>query len=401
MNRPVLLAVALAAPLLMAAAPSAHAATASATAAHRAPAVREAPLPNPLPVPYEIETNGPDANRVSLVFAGDGYTKTEQSKFKSDAIKQWTAMTALEPYKTYSGLFNAWAVDVVSPVSGVSGDPTKNVKKDTPLNMHFWCHGIDRLLCVDDAQTDKVAKQVPHANVVFAIANSATYGGAGGPVITVAGGNDLASDVTPHEAGHTLGGLGDEYGGYGAADNPSEPNQPNVSAMTAAQMQQKKAKWWQWIGATAPDGSKIGAYPGGNYYDSGYYRPSSDSNMRTLGKPFNQPSTEALIKSFYGIVHPIDSSDPEAGAAIYSPQKISITTPKLTGADFQIYWAVNGASITQGYGQRSLDLAKVKLTKGQWNSVSVTVRDTTAAVKDEAFRDSKMTQSIHWWVWGG
>jgi IgA Peptidase M64 len=397
-NRSLLLTLALAAPLLVAAAPTQALAAAAAPAPR--PAVREAPLPNPLPAPVEVVDNGPSANRIDLAFAGDGYTRAELPKYQQAVNDQWAAMTALEPYKSYANFFNVWRVDLVSPESGITGDPTRNVVKQTPLNMHFFCHGIDRLLCVDDSRSQALARQVPNADVIFAIANSGTYGGAGGPVITVAGGNPLASQVTPHEAAHTLAQIGDEYGGFGAASDVSEPAQPNLGTLTADQMAQRKAKWWRWLGETAPDGSKIGAYPGGNYFDSGYYRPSDDSNMRTLGKPFNQPSAEALIKSFYKFVKPIDSQSAPNGAYLDRTATVSISTPKLVGTDFQIYWGVNGQLYNPAYGKRTLSLGALagSLPKNQWVSLSVTVRDTTKAVRDEDFRNSSMTQTASWWI---
>lgn len=397
-NRSLLLTLALAAPLLVAVA-SAPALAAEAPAAPR-PAVREAPLPNPLPAPVEVVDNGPSANRIDLAFAGDGYTRAELPKYQQAVNDQWAAMTALEPYKSYANFFNVWRVDLVSPESGITGDPTRNVVKQTPLNMHFFCHGVDRLLCADDARSQALAKQVPNADVIFAIANSNTYGGAGGPVITVAGGNPLASQVTPHEAAHTLAQIGDEYGGFGAASDVSEPSEPNLSTLTADQMAQRKAKWWRWLGETAPDGSKIGIYPGGNYFDSGYYRPSEDSNMRTLGKPFNQPAVEALIKSFYKFVKPIDSQSAPNGAHLDRTATVSISTPKLVGTDFQIYWGVNGQLYNPAYGKRALNLGTLagSLPKNQWVSLSVTVRDTTKAVRDEDFRNSSMTRTASWWI---
>ena len=404
-NRSLLLSLAVAAPLLSLTVPAAASAAASATGfgaaatAPHSPAVRDAPLPNPLPAPVEVVDNGPAANRIDLAFAGDGYTSAELPKYRQAVTDQWTALTSLEPYKTYAKFFNVWRVDLVSPVSGISGDPTQSVVKQTPLNMHFFCHGIDRLLCVDDARADALAKQVPNADVVFAIANSATYGGAGGPVITVAGGNSSASQITPHEAAHTLAKLGDEYGGFGAASDVSEPDLANVTTLSADQMTAQKAKWWRWLGATAPDGSKIGAYPGANYFDSGYNRPSLDSDMRTLGVPFNQPSAEALIKGFYKYVKPVDSQSPAASTYLARNAKVSITTPTLTGSDFQIYWGVDGKTISQGYGQRTLDLTKVpNLPKGKWVALSVTVRDNTPAVRDEDFRNASMTQTVSWWI---
>lgn len=399
-RRAPLLGLALACPLALAPV-TAQAAAAPPAPAHSAPQLREAALPNPLPPLVPVQINGPDANRIKLLFVGDGYTKDQLGRFHQDVLKQWAAMTAMEPYRTYQKFFNVYELDLASPVSGVSGDPTESVVKDTPLNMHFWCHGIERLLCVDDARARQLAAAEPDVNVVFAIANSTMYGGAGGPVITVAGGNTLAAQITPHEAAHTLAQLGDEYGGYGPATDVSQPAPANVSNEDAAQMAADKTKWYRWLGATAPDGSKIGAYPGANYYDSGYYRPSQDSDMRTLGQPFNQPSAEALIESFYKDVSPIDGSTPSTDTYLARNAKVSITTPQLTGSDFLIYWAVNGKAITQGYNSRTLDLSKVPNLPGKgtaWTQLSCTVVDQTAAVRDEAFRSASMTKTYNWWI---
>ena len=250
---------------------------------------------------------------------------------------------------------------------------------------------------MDDSRSEALEKQLPNADVIFAIANSTLYGGAGGPVITVAGFNVQSDQITSHEAAHTIGKLADEYGGYGAATDVSEPDAPNVTTETAAQMAAAKNKWWRWLGATAQDGWKIDAYSGGNYYDSGYYRPSLDSNMRTLGQPFNQPSGEALIENFYDTVAPIDSSNPDQSMYLGRKSKVTISTPQLTGHDFQIYWAVNGTSISQGYGSRTLDLSTVSVPKGKATLTAV-VRDTTDAVRDEDYRTSKMTKTYTWQI---
>lgn len=283
-----------------------------------------------------VAVNGPDANRIKILFIGDGYTQARLGQFHQDVLKQWAALTAMEPYRTYQKFFNVYELDLVSPESGVSNDPARGVTRNTPLNMHFWCHGVERLLCVDDARSEQLAKAEPGVNVIFAIADSTMYGGAGGPVITVAGSNTLSAQITPHEAAHTLAQLADEYGGFGAATDTSEPPNANVTAETADQMAATRTKWWRRLDEQAPDGSKIGTYPGADYYDSGYYRPSQDSNMRTLGQPFNQPSAEALIESLYKTVDPIDSAGPSQGATVARNAKVTVSTPQLTGHDFLI-----------------------------------------------------------------
>lgn len=402
-RRASLLGPALACPLLLAPA-TAHAVAdpvAAPAVAHAAPALREAPFPNPLPAKVPVAINGPDANRIKILFVGDGYTRAQLGRFHQDVLTQWAALTAMEPYKTYQRFFNVYELDLASPGSGVSNDPTLGVVRNTPLNMHFYCHGVERLLCVDDARAQQLAEAEPDANVIFAIANSSLYGGAGGPVITVAGSNALAAQITPHEAAHTLAQLGDEYGGLGAATDTTEPPNANVTAQTAAQMAAGRTKWWRWLGVQAPDGSTIGTYPGANYYDSGFYRPSQDSDMRTLGQPFNQPSAEALIESFYKTVRPIDTASPKQGTAVDRNAKVVVSTPQLTGHDFVISWSVNGKAIPQGRDSRVLDLSTVPSLPGKGTAgaqLACTVVDRTDAVRDEAYRGSGMNQTYRWTI---
>lgn len=101
------------------------------------------------PIAVAMHQNGPAANRIDLVFVGDGYTKDEQATFNASAERTWNALMTYEPYKTYQNFFDGWRVNLVSPVSGISNDPNQNTPRATPLGMHFWCHDVDRLLCVD------------------------------------------------------------------------------------------------------------------------------------------------------------------------------------------------------------------------------------------------------------
>ena len=72
-----------------------------------------------------------------------------------------------------------WSVDAVSNQSGVSGDPGKDVVKDTALKSYFWCDDIERLLCVDTAKVESYAAKAPDADLVVVLSNSTKYGGAG------------------------------------------------------------------------------------------------------------------------------------------------------------------------------------------------------------------------------
>ena len=367
--------------------------------------LRERAAGGPTVIPMHM--NGASANRIDLVFVGDGYTAAEQPQFAAAAERAWQNLMSYEPYKTYQNFFNAERVDIVSPVSGISADPTQDVKKTTPLGMHFWCHGIDRLLCVNDKAASAYSNLVPGRNRVIAIANTTTYGGAGGSITTLSGHNVASGQVLVHEMGHTIGGLGDEYDVPYDTASGAQSEFVNVSDQAAAQMTAASSKWARWIGARSGDGSTVGAYEGANYYKKGFYRPSADSEMRTLGQPFNPPSIEQLIKTFYvsrigqGSIDPIDTQTPAPTSSGISDRNttVSVSTVPLVGASYQISWDIGG-TVVPGATSDSLDLRTAPLKQNVWNQVTVSVKDTTPQMRDEAFRTKEMTKTRSWRVWG-
>jgi hypothetical protein len=346
-----------------------------------------------------LRNNGPVGNRINVVFVGDGYTAKEQAAYDSAVNTIWSEMVKVEPYKTYQKMFNVYRVNVVSNVSGISDDPKKGVTRATPLGMHFWCHGIDRLLCVDDNKAQQYAALAPAHDVVFSIANTKTYGGAGGSVTTVSGGNAQSAAIAPHELAHTLGQLGDEYDTPFGAAAGDEPSSANVTAYSAAKLTQYKWKWYRWLGANSPDGGKVGVYEGASYYGKGLFRPTKDSIMRTLGRPFSLPDAELMIEGFYKRVRPVDSVTPANGSSVDAKAKLTVRPVPLVGSSMLVYWGLNGAAIAGSTGKTTMDVGTLSLKKGQWNQVTVTVRDTTSAVRDEPFRDQYMTQTMYWNIW--
>ena len=71
-------------------------------------------------------------------------------------------------------------------------------------------------------------------------------------------------------------------------------------------------KWNQWIDAATPVptfstvNGVPGLYEGAAYCDTGLYRPTFDSKMRSLNRPFEAINTEQLLKRIYNLVDPID-----------------------------------------------------------------------------------------------
>jgi hypothetical protein len=339
----------------------------------------------------DIRRSGDPRNRITLVLLGDGFTPRQLGLFRAEADRAWRALMEIEPFRTYQHFFNIRRVEVASRVPGITEQRSPLRALPTPLGMHFWCDGTARLLCVDEQAAERLAGPVPGPHYVIAIANSVRYGGAGGAgVTTLAGGSPDAGRIIQHEMGHTLGGLGDEYDSA-----PGDADYPNLSSEDASSMLRHRSKWWRWLGAAAPDGSVVGAYRGAN----GLYRPTEDSVMRTLGRPYNPPAQEAVIESLYRQVDLVDAAGPTPGA-VRGPRRLWVRPVPLVGErQPEIVWRVDGRPVRPGSADGTwLATAGLGLPRGRTVTVTATVRDTTDRVRDEAFRARWMTRTVRWTV---
>src|SRR5206468_10357425 len=111
------------------------------------------------------------------------------------------------------------------------------------------------------------------------------------------------------ESGHTFADLTDAYGDPFPGYTPIE--KPNATAQTHRSL----VKWAAWILPTTPlptpqdpaNSQLVGLFEGAEYQSNGWYRPKLDCKMRTLGTPFCEVCSEALVKSMYTAIRPIDS----------------------------------------------------------------------------------------------
>jgi len=347
--------------------------------------------------------NGPSSRRIDLVFVGDGYTAANLPAYGTHVLSALNALLAQEPFATYSTFFNVHRVDVISNESGVDNDPTQGIYRDTAMDMAFWCGGMERLLCVSVSKAFAYAASAPQADQVFAVANSTKYGGAGytsSDLATFSGGNTYRSYLAIHELAHGLGNLADEYD-YADGSRYSGPEiaGPNVSILDAASMAAAGTKWAPWLGASASgyDGP-VGAYEGANYYVYGIYRPSFDSMMRGINRPFNLPSAENLILEFYAIVSPIDTSGVVGGGPVDAYSVVYVDPVNPVGHSLDIQWSVDGTPVP-GATQESLQVAPVigllGLSPGN-HALSVRVTDNTPLVRNETARATRMTATRSW-----
>ncbi|MFH8368585.1 M64 family metallopeptidase [Streptomyces sp. NPDC018031] len=353
-----------------------------------------------------IVEKGPTADKVDVVFIGDGYTLDQQEDFHADVRAKWTEMSAVQPYAAYRDLFNVWSVDAVSRQSGVSGDPSKDVVKDTALKSYFWCDGLERLLCVDNAKVESYAVKAPAADLVVVLSNSAKYGGAGyndvtskpgyNGIATASSDNPDSDQVAVHETGHSLGKLADEYfyPEYGTYDG-AEPTESNISELSAEQLKSQKKKWYRWIGQTSPDGGTVGAYEGGGYYPKGINRPTENSIMRTLGREFNLPGREAMIAGFYQHASVI-SSGTAKNTVLSRTTKLTVDIPDSA----VITWRVDGIEVTAAKGRTEITPKSLGVrADGREHTITAKATDTTKSVKAPALR-KLLTDTRSWKVKG-
>ncbi|MGV4925367.1 M64 family metallopeptidase [Streptomyces sp. BHT-5-2] len=360
----------------------------------------------------KVIDNGDTKDRLDVVVIGDGYTADQLDQFHQDVKNKWNDFLGVEPYRTYQKLFNVWSVDAVSTESGVSGDPGKDVVRNTALGARFWCDDTERLLCIDQQKVDAYVAKAPQADLVIVLANSAKYGGAGynepsqtlgyDGIATVSAHDENSSQVAVHETGHSLGKLADEYSypgipGYEQYTGPEKP-EPNSSVLTADAMAGARAKWYRWLGATSPDGGPVGAYEGGNYYVKGLYRPTEDSLMRTLGKPFNLPGSEAMIAGFYR--HATPAAPAEHAGAWSTTARLALPRPNdARHGKVVTRWYLDGHELRRYRDHDRVTLRQLALGRGT-HHLSATVTDATSAVRDPAVR-ATLTRSTTWTVQHG
>ncbi|MEI5103496.1 M64 family metallopeptidase [Streptomyces sp. PmtG] len=351
-----------------------------------------------------IVRNGPVGTKADVVFIGDGYTSAQQEDFHADVRTKWAEVAAVEPYASYKNLFNVWAVDAHSRQSGVSGDPTSTVRKDTALGSYFFCDNIERLLCVDEKKVESYASKAADPDVVIVLSNSTKYGGAGYNDITSPSGYDgiatassdnaKSSQVVVHELGHSLGKLADEYwyDEYGTYTG-AEPWESNISKLTAAQLSAQRKKWYRWLGQTSPDGGTVGTYEGGGYYPRGLYRPTEDSIMRTLGREFNLPGREAMIAGFHRHASVVTSATP-ADTVVKRKQRLRVEA----GDGVRLRWYVDGRAAKRPKDAKAVTPRALGVpADGRAHTVSVRAEDRTKAVLDPELR-KLLTGSLTWHV---
>jgi len=347
-----------------------------------------------------IRNNGSSANRVDVVILGDGYSAADiaSGKYAADVETFVTGMFQQEPHREYQRFFNVRRIDVTSAESGVD-HPASGVYRDTALDATYNCSGIQRLICVNQSKVNAVLAASGIAadarDMVIVVVNDGEYGGSGGAV-AVASMHPAVVELVLHETGHSFALLADEYGGPPppSCNASFEPAAVNATKDT----NRDSMKWGVWIAASTPlptSGTADdlpGAYAGAAYCDTELFRPTFNSKMRSLGRPFETINVEQHIRRFYNLVSPIDGWSPSE-SSVSGQQTFSVSVPQPLTHDLEIVWRVDGAVAGAG---PSFDGGAIGAGAHQ---LQVTVRDPTPAVR--AALASVLTATRVWTVSDG
>jgi len=336
--------------------------------------------------------NGPTQNRVDAVFIGDGYTTSQLGNVyltHIGAMLNYMFGGSQNPFPRYQKFFNVHRIDQASNQSGADVPP-EGVFRDTALDATYFFDGVtDRLLYVNQAKTDQAISAnlnrafIPDMRLVTV--NSERYGGGGGRYAVYSGGNSSATEVALHELGHSFAGLADEYSyGGGQQYNGGEPSEPNVTTSPTG------AKWAHWLGYNERGVGPIGAYEGAKYYEQDIYRPSDDSKMRSLNRPFDAVSREEIILDIYDIVDPLDGWLGNQGT-LDNPASLWVDTvdPNV----ITVSWLVNGVKVEGAHGE-NFNPRAFGIQSGDF-TIKAEAKDPTPWVRIEL---DKLQQSVAWTV---
>lgn len=330
----------------------------------------------------KVIDNGEDGARFVCVLLAEGYTAAESEKFRDDYKEVISDVFFSSPWKEYKSFINFYTIFTPSKQSGAD-HPSQNIYVDTAFDATFDSYGVSRLLTVNDGKAFDAAAQIPSFDAVFILVNDDTYGGSAGATIVFSS-NQSAGEIALHEAGHFVGRLADEYETAYAAD-PNVAVMPNITSETEIEA----IPWKDWIGPDTPLPTPetitdtIGLFEGAGYATAGIYRPKHICKMRMLGVPYCEICAEALIRTLYNFVRPVDKFGPaDAALTITEPLTLWIEPMQVTDGTYEVTWELDG-EIINNYYNLSYVLNPAALANGE-HTIRVWFKDTTPMVRTDA-----------------
>lgn len=197
---------------------------------------------------FTIVQSGSSANRIDLVFMGDGYTRNERQKFIDDINRMVTDMFVGDTFASYLPVFNVYAVFRASNVSGIGRNDRA---RDTAYGLYRAGNTLRAIYPTNTSALRASCRAAPGCDYPVVIANDPEYGGLGGEFAISTSSVTSGTVVLRHELGHNFGRVGEEYdgGGYFGANNSSSVSSlkwKHWSTESTTTAEPSKARFLDW-----------------------------------------------------------------------------------------------------------------------------------------------------------
>lgn len=242
-------------------------------------------------IPVDNGQRSVDSGWVDVVFVMQGYSDADSLQCRTDVRRMTEALFAQEPFASHRLDFNIYAVAA-------------------EVGASYGTFGAERYLMTFDLWRLHDAIGTLPCDYIIVVVNDARYGG--GAIYNCYATTSLhrqAEFVLPHELGHSIGGLADEYVdedlSYGEMHRRTrEPLEPNITNLTDF-----ASKWQSLVPVGTPiptpvpqvprtECGPVGVYEGAGYAPKGIYRPTPHCMMRDYAPfcPVCRRRLEAVIE---------------------------------------------------------------------------------------------------------
>lgn len=353
---------------------------------------------------YTIQTNGPAANRLNVVFLSEGYTTAELPQFLVDVTNACNLLFEATPYTEYRSYCNAFAIAVASSQSG-SDHPVSNTFRNTYFNSTYGSSDYIMTIPAGDTGHGKVNAllntYMPESDLAILLVNDRAIGGSdGGGGTAIVAMSPWLSEIMLHECGHVLANLGDEY----ADANPGYPDveEPNTTRET----NRAAIKWSAWISTNTPVptplgqqyASVVGLFEGAHYHSTGWYRPKQNCRMNSsFDEAYCEVCSEALVLSIYRQARPIKSFSPATTNLLITgllPLDFSLIVLQPATHSLNVEWLTNGVVVPSATNT-TFSILPAMLGNGT-NTVASRVTDPTPLVRTDT--GNLLSQTLSWTV---
>ncbi|WP_415329179.1 M64 family metallopeptidase [Chryseobacterium sp. MMS23-Vi53] len=315
--------------------------------------------------------NGSNDKRINIAVLGDGFTSAQLPNFVTSAQNTINYLFTKSPYTEYKNYFNAYAIKVISPETGVkhpgtATDVTEPVIPVSNPNNYFnstFDNGVHRCLYGNTTKVTQVlAANLPDFDIAYILGNSTEYGGCGG-TYAFASLNSSSNEIVVHELGHSFGKLADEYWFSGTGESANKTQNSNPATI----------KWKNWVGLNG-----VGVYA--HAESPSWYRPHQSCEMRYLNQQFCSVCKEAIIEKIHALVSPVDSYMPANTSTVNANSNVTFTVTEILPIPNTLVnsWTLNGTPLAST--SNTVTITPSQLNNGN-NTLLFSVNDNNPLLK--------------------